>query len=44
MQNLKKIHRNFPETCFDVLTKSLRVAPGFRWLVQALKAEELVRL
>jgi hypothetical protein len=28
MQNLKKIHRNFPETCFDVLTKSLRVAPG----------------
>ncbi|KAJ7934151.1 hypothetical protein B0H13DRAFT_1855335 [Mycena leptocephala] len=42
VQNLERIHRKFPETCFDVLTKSLRVAPGFPWLVQALKAGFLV--
>lgn len=42
--NVQLLDKTFVDTCFEVLTKSFRVAPGFPWLIQALKAGILVTL
>ncbi|KAJ7762168.1 hypothetical protein B0H16DRAFT_1529913 [Mycena metata] len=42
--NLQILHREFIDIYFDLLTKCLRIAPGYPWLIQALKAGLLTTL